>query len=203
MVKNKITFVCITLIFALSITGCSVFNFFKNIAQLKYKLSSVGNFQIVGIPVTNKTKLSDFNASDLFKLTSAFTRGKIPVTFVLNVEAFNPNTSDKSTDASVSITDFPWRLIIDDKETISGNINSPITIPGSNQTKIFPLQMEVDLFKFFGDQGYEKVINLALKLGNQGGSPADVKLVAQPTISSNFGKLKSPGEITIISKEFR
>ena len=203
MVKNKIAFISFTLIFTLIIAGCSVFNFFKSIAQLKYKLSSIGNFQIVGIPVTNKTKLSDFNASDLFKLTSAFAGKKIPVTFILNVEAFNPNTSDKSADASVSITDFPWRLIIDDKETITGNINSPIAIPGGNQTKIFPLQMEVDLFKFFGDRGYEKVINLALQLGNQGGSPTDIKLVAQPAISTSFGILKSPGEITIISKEFR
>jgi hypothetical protein len=185
------------------LSGCSIFNFFKNIAQLKYKLGSVGSFQIVGIPVNNKTKLSDFTASDLFKLTSAFTQKRIPVTFILNIEAYNPNTSDKPADASVSITDFPWRLIIDDKETIAGNINSPIAVPGGNQTKIFPLMIEMDLFRFFGDQGYEKLINLALKLGNQGGSPSDIKLVAQPTISTNFGKLRSPDEITIISKEFR
>ena len=203
MMKNKITFLSYSIIFTLIISGCSIFNFFKNISQLKYKLGSVGNFQIVGIPVTNKTKLNDFNASDLFKLTSAFAEKRIPVSFILNVEAFNPNTSDKSSDANVSITDFPWRLIIDDKETIAGNINSPIVVPGGNQTKIFPLTMEVDLYKFFGDKGYEKIINLALKLGNQDGTPTDVKLVAQPTISANFGKLKSPQEITIISKEFR
>jgi hypothetical protein len=203
MAKNKFTLLYFILILTLTITGCSVFNYFKNLAELKYKLGSIGNFQIIGIPVTNKTKLSDFTATDLFKLTSAFAGKKLPVTFVLNVEAFNPNSGNKPADESVSITDFPWRLIIDDKETIAGNINSPINVPGGNQTKIFPLQMEVDLFGFFGNQGYEKIINLALKLGNQDGTPTDIKLVAQPTISTSFGKLKSPGEITIISKEFR
>ena len=198
-----ITFTTLILAFAFLFSSCSVFNVLKNISQLKYKLGTIGNFQLNGITITNKSKLSDFGPTDLLKITGAVANKKLPVTFILNVEAFNPNQREGLNSASVSLTNFPWRLIIDDKETISGNISVPVTVPGGNQTTIIPLQMGLDLFSFFGDRGYERLINLALKLGGQGGSSTDVKLVAQPTISTEYGKLTYPGELTIISKEFR
>jgi hypothetical protein len=203
MAKNKTTIIVLIIVFAIILSGCSVFNALKSISQLKYKLGTVGNFQLNGITITNKSKLSDFSPTDLLKLTGAVAKGKLPVTFILNVEAYNPNSKDGLNSTSVSLSNFPWRLLIDEKETITGNIGSPVTVPGGNQTTIIPLQMQLDLFQFFGDKGYERLINLALKLGGQGGSATDIKLVAQPTISTEFGKLTYPGELTIISKEFR
>jgi hypothetical protein len=203
MAKNKIRIVTLILVFAFLFSSCSVFNALKSISQLKYKLGTVGNFQLSGITITSKSKLSDFSPTDLLKLTGAVANGKLPVTFILNVEAYNPNTQDGLNRSTVSLSNFPWRLLIDDKETISGNINAPVTVPGGNQTTIIPLQMQLDLFQFFGDRGYERLINLALKLGGQGGSATDIKLIAKPSISTEYGNMTYPGELTIISKEFR
>ena len=203
MAKNKIRIVTLILVFAFLFSSCSVFNALKSISQLKYKLGTVGNFQLSGITITSKSKLSDFSPTDLLTLTGAVANGKLPVTFILNVEAYNPNTQDGLNRSTVSLSNFPWRLLIDDKETISGNINAPVTVPGGNQTTIIPLQMQLDLFQFFGDRGYERLINLALKLGGQGGSATDIKLIAKPSISTEYGNMTYPGELTIISKEFR
>jgi len=184
-----------------TISGCSMFNAIKNISQLKFKLGTVGNFQLNGISISNKSRLQDFNSGDLLKLTTAFASKKMPVTFTLNVEAYNPNASTTTSTASdIVLVSFPWRLLIDDVETITGSIGSPVTVPVS-KTIIIPIQAELDLFKFFGDKGYDKIINLALMLGGSNGSATNIKLVATPTINSVLGRMTYPGELTIIDKE--
>ncbi|RJP70657.1 MAG: hypothetical protein C4539_05935 [Ignavibacteriales bacterium] len=200
--KKRIPYISAVLMLLVAISGCSVFNAIKNISQLKFKLGTVGNFQLNGINISNKSKLQDFNAGDLLKLTSAFANNKMPVTFTLNVEAFNPNASTSSTAQDIVLVSFPWRLLIDDVETITGNIGSPVTVPVS-KTIIIPIEAQLDLFRFFGDKGYDKIINLALMLGGSSGSATNIKLVATPTINSVLGRMTYPGELTIISKEFR
>ncbi|MCU7496809.1 MAG: hypothetical protein HF314_05105 [Ignavibacteria bacterium] len=177
---------------------------FQNIARLKFKLDSVNGFLLNGIPVSNKTSLKDFSATDLLRITSAVTTRKLPVSFVLNVDALNPNDGkggNQKTD--VQLTKFPWKLIIDDKETITGDITSPVSVPGVGQDVKFPLKIEMDLFKFFNDKDYQGLINLALKLGGQQSNPVSIKLVARPTVSSPIGNITYPGDLTIVSQEYR
>ncbi len=200
--KKRIPYISAILMILVAISGCSVFNAIKNISQLKFKLGTVGNFQLNGISISNKSRLQDFNAGDLLKLTTAFASKKMPVTFTLNVEAYNPNASTSSTASDIVLVSFPWRLLIDDVETITGSIGSPVTVPVS-KTIVIPIEAQLDLFKFFGDKGYDKMINLALMLGGSGGSATNIKLVATPTINSVLGRMNYPGELTIIDKEFR
>jgi hypothetical protein len=66
-------------------------------------------------------------------------------------------------------------LFLDDKETINGNIPHSIEIPGVGQEKTIPIEMSLDLYKFFKDQGYESILNLALALGGVSGSSSRIK----------------------------
>jgi hypothetical protein len=63
--------------------------------------------------------------------------------------------------------------------------------------------MSLDLIKFFKEQGYESLLNLALALGGVHGSAARINLRATPTVDTFIGPITYPGEITIIDKEFR
>ena len=200
MKKILYPFIILLLISNLS---CSIFQTISNIGRLKFKLGNVRDFSLSGISVSYKSKLSDFNALDLLKLSSSFAQGNFPVSFILNVEAVNPNDGTggyPSTNATLK--SFAWRLLLDNKETISGNILQPVTIPGTGQAEIIPLQINMDLLRFFKDRGYESLINLALNLGGNGGSASQITLYAKPVIATMLGDLAYPQELKIVDFEF-
>jgi len=201
-VLKKITFLFIILLL-LSNLSCSVFQTMSNIGRLKFKLGNVSNFTLSGITVSNKSRLADFNALDLLKLSSSFAQRNFPVSFTLNVEAVNPNDGTggyPSTNATLK--SFAWRLILDNKETVTGNIAQPVTVPGTGQAAIIPLQVNMNLISFFKEKGYESLINLALNLGGKGGSASQITLYAKPVISTMLGDLSYPQELKIIDYEF-
>jgi len=185
------------------LTSCSVYQTMVNLSRLKFKLGDVNNLTLSGINIYNKKSLSDFNAVELLKLTSVITSGKLPASFTLNVEAKNPNDGSggyPKTDATLK--SFPWKLEIDNIETISGNIGNPVSVPGTGQVTNIPLTMDIDLIEFFGNKGLDNLVNLALALGGQEGSSSKLTLYATPTVSSPLGDIKYPGELKIVDQTF-
>jgi len=189
--------------FLLTLSGCSVYQTMVNLSRLNFKLGTVNNFRVGGINISNKKSLKDFNPIEVITLSQAISTRTLDATFTLNVEAKNPNDGTggyPKTDATLK--SFPWRLEIDDVKTISGNISSPISVPGTGEVTIIPLSMSINLIDFFGNKGYENLINLALTLGGQQGSSSKLALYASPTVSSPLGDIKYPGEIKIIEQSF-
>ena len=138
---------------------------------------------------------------DGINLMQAFTSGRFPLTFTLNVAAKNPNAPNPAYN-DLKVTDFPWHLLLDGHETISGNIGAPIGVPPGGSTAIMPLQVTVDLKQFFENAGYNDLLNLALALSGQGGA-SHVQLKATPTMGTPLGSIRYPGELTIVNTEFR
>ena len=197
----KKIFLIISLIFL--VTSCSVYETVVNLSRLQFKLGDVNNFELNGIDISGKSKLEDFNFQDLLKLTTAFSSGSLPVTFMLNVEAKNPNDGTggyKRTDANIK--SFPWRLFVNDKEAVSGDINERIFVPGTGEITEIPIAIKLDLIELFKNKGYEDLIDLALALGGKKGSSSKLTLYATPTVTTSLGDIKYPGELKIVDKKF-
>ncbi|MFH1195499.1 MAG: hypothetical protein V1720_07280 [bacterium] len=198
--KKYFVIIAISLLVAV---GCSILKTISNISRLKFKLENVTDFKVSGISINNKTALKDFNTVDIVKLTAAVAKGEMPVTFILNVDAKNPNDGSGGYPATdISIKSFAWKLFVDQKETISGNISSPVSVPGKGESKVIPLEIKFDLFYFFKDKGFESLMNLALNLGGAKGSASQLKLIAEPVLGTPIGDLKYPEPITIVSQQF-
>jgi hypothetical protein len=199
----------ITIIFFTSFAfmqfGCSgVYDALTNVQRLQFKLGAVNNFSLAGVNLSNAGGISNINLIDGANLLAAFTRGTLPASFTLNVLAKNPNDGTGGTkNTSAVLKSLAWRLLIDDKETINGNIPNTIEIPGVGHETTIPIVMSLDLLKFFQNQGYESLINLALALGGRSGSSARLTLKATPTVDTFLGPITYPGEISIIDREFR
>ncbi len=201
MKKRKWIYLSILVLF---LSGCGIYNSIMNLSKLKFKLDSVNNFKVSGIPVSNKSKLSDFNPLDLVKLTSQVAQGELPVTFTLNVSAKNPNPETVQGNATdIKLVSFPWKLFIDDKETISGNITNPVTVPGGNKSVFIPLNIKLNLMEFFSGSNLESIVNLALKLGGGKGSTSHIKLVARPVLDTPIGNITYPGDLTIVDYAYK
>ena len=186
------------------LSACGVYKSLMNLSKLKFKLGNVENFKVGNISINNKTKLSDFNAMDVVRLTSDVVSGKFPVTFTLNVLAQNPNSkSEGDSDINnITLESFPWKLLINDKETIAGNISTPVKVPAVEGATVIPLEMKLDLLTFFKDDGLNDLVDLALQIGGKEGSPSNIKIIAEPVLGTPLGKLTYPSPLTIIDKSF-
>lgn len=200
--KKASSIIAIILI-TISFHQCSIYQTLTNLSRLQFKIGEVNSFRVSDLDISNKSSINDFNPTDVLKLTTMFTQGKLPVSFVLNVDAKNPNDGTggySKTDATLK--SFKWRLFIDDKETITGDIDAPVTVPGTGEITKIPLRINIDLLQFFKDQGFDKVLNLALTLGGKNGTTSKITLYAQPTVSTPLGNITYPGELKIIDTQF-
>ncbi len=200
---NVIVFLMLALLFTACSSISKITQTLTNLQRLEFKLENVNDFAVAGIKLNDKKSADDFSITDGLKLTQAFMSKSFPARFILNVAAKNPNDgTGGSKQTGATITSFDWQLYIDDVPTIKGNIANPITVPGTGQTTIIPIVVELDLYKFFKDKGYDGILNLALALGGVEGSAARLKLDAKPTVQTDFGPLEYPGRITIVDTKF-
>lgn len=203
--KMKTNTLLIVVLLSLSTLSCSALKemsgMMTNLSRTKFKLDTINDFRLAGIPLSGK---SNFSVLDGAKLLTAYNRNELPAAFTLNIASFNPNDgTGGTTQATSTLTSLAWTLIVDTTLTVNGNIKDPIKIPGTGQQTIIPLQINLDLLKFFRDKGYESILNLALALGGANGSTSRITLRVKPTIQTDFGPISYPGEIDVIDKEFR
>lgn len=207
---RRLIFYCSLLLFsAIFVVGCQVLKDISatvnNLQRVQFKLGEVSNFSVAGLPLSNKSKISDFGFKDAVKLTGAFASKKLPANFTLGLNAKNPNDGINTSTAKTkaTITNIDWVLYIDDVQTINGIVNDNIVVPESGQTTTIPLNMNLDLYDFFGNKGYDRIINLALAIGGVNGSSSKIKLDISPTISTAIGPIKYPGRITVVNTEWK
>lgn len=192
----------------LSLSSCAALtdmaSVIASLKQLRFKLSAVHDFKLLGIDLSGKSAISDFTAMDGIKAFQAYQSRKLPVEFVVDVLAINPNDGTAGSRKSAStLTGLECRLLIDGRPTVTGNIDKPFEIPGTGQETVVPMRLSLNLLEFFGEQRYEDLVGLALSLGGKERSTAKIALDAQPTVSTPFGPITYPDRITIVSTDFR
>lgn len=191
------------LLIAVAAGACSVLQTISNISRLKYKIASAANYQLSGVEIRNKKSLKDFNAMEVLKLSGGLMRGSLPLTFTLNIEAKNPNDGSGGFPATdISIANFPWRLFVNDKEVVSGELKEPVLVPGKGEATIIPLQIQFDVAKSFKEKSLDDLLSMVLQVAGAGGSTSNLKLKAQPSLGTPIGVIKYPDEITIVDKTF-
>jgi hypothetical protein len=91
-----------------------------------------------------------------------------------------------------------WTLLLDDKETIHGVLDTAVTMP-PGETATIPVPMRVNLREFFGGPA-ESLVNLAASFAGLSPRPTRIAVRAVPTIDTPLGPITYPGPITIVSR---
>jgi len=174
----------------------------SSFSSLRFKIENVTEFQIAGVPIATKQSLSDFSPIDAVKIGQEVAKNKLPVSFIINIAVKNPNTGLQGTrPIPVKLKQFDWTLFIDGTKTISGKLAREFEYPASTELGHLPLEVSLDLFEFFGNRGYEGIINLALSLGGLKQNPSKIAIEAIPTFSTPFGNFQAP-KVRITSDSF-
>lgn len=199
--KNKKQIIIISLMLFFMVS-CGVYETISNFARLQFKVDSYNNFRVADVSLEGKSDVDDFSPIDYVKLTGAFVKGELPFSFLINVEAQNPNDGSGGFPATdISIKQFPFRVLLDDKQILSGNIQDEFLVPGVGENKIIPILVEVDLLKFFKDKSFDELADFILAVGGEDGSRSRISLFAKPVLGTPVGSLEYPEEIKI-SHEF-
>ncbi|MHB8931444.1 MAG: hypothetical protein ACYC5R_12685 [Melioribacteraceae bacterium] len=185
------------------VSGCTVYQTISNVSRLKYKINSATDYKVIGISIANKKSLKDFNSLELLKLTAGLMRGNLPLTFLLNIEAKNPNDGNGGfARTDLNISSFPWRLYLNEKEIVQGNIAEPVFVPGKGESVIIPIKIEFNIAKSFKEKSMDDILLLLLQIGGAHGSTSNLKMIAKPVLGTPLGKIEYPNEITIVDKSF-
>ncbi|MEK7729739.1 MAG: hypothetical protein AAB354_15135, partial [candidate division KSB1 bacterium] len=118
------------------LAGCATLqemqNALVNLKRLQFKLAGVAPGTLANIELAKMNDPLRFSVMDGLKLTQAFANKALPLKFTLNVAAKNPNDgTGGSPQSTATLSALAWTLKIDSEETISGDITSPIVIPGT------------------------------------------------------------------------
>lgn len=199
----KKTSLLLIAVMVITFAGCSVIQSFVNLSRLQFKLHGVTSISVAGVPLTGKRTLSDLNVFEIAKVTESFFKGSLPLTFTIDIAALNPNDGKGGyarTDAQLK--SLPFRFVVDSRELLKGNIKNPVTIPGTGESSMIPVDLSVDLLQVIKDQGYESLLNLALQVSGVGSGSSNVQLFAKPVVSTVIGDIAYPDEIKIVDATF-
>ncbi len=184
-----------TLGIALFVTsGCTAIREVSNLRNVDFRIDRVSQGQLSGVDLENIESYRDLSASDIARLGASLADGEMPLSFVLHLEATNPDDND----VNARLTEMDWTLLLEEEETVSGTFDREITLePGEPQD--VPIDIELDLVRFF-DDNLRGLVELASAVGGEG-PPQNIKVQVQPTIQTRLGPIRYPSPITVASQD--
>ena len=163
----------------------------KTFARCEFRLKNIQDVTLAGVDITNVDQLSDLSFPEASNITMTAMQGKLPLFFQLNVEVRNPN------DQKASMNRFLWDLFIDNNLITSGKVTKDVSVEPNGGISVMPIEVGVDLFEVLSGESADAIINFAMNLAGNGGSPTRIKLRAKPTIYVAMTQVDYPGWITI------
>jgi hypothetical protein len=184
-----------TLALVATLSACATLQQIAALRSVDFTIDRVSNVRLAGVDMSGVSSYRDLGITDVGRLTLAVAQGELPMDFRLHLTAQNP--ADNGADARLVRMD--WTLLLQGRETISGTFADETLLPRGRATDV-PISMSVDLVDFFTGSAQD-LIELALSLSGQGGSPREVTLRATPVVDTALGSIRYPQPITIVSRE--
>jgi hypothetical protein len=180
---------------AVALSGCATLQQLAALRSVDFSIDRVSNVRLAGVDLSSVSSYRDLGIADIGRLTLAASQRQLPMDFQLHLTAANP--ADNSADARLVRLD--WTLLLQGRETISG-VFADETLLRRGQPTDVPITMSLDLIDFF-EGSAQDLVELALSLSGQGGSPREVTLRATPSVDTALGPIRYPQPITIVSRE--
>ncbi len=183
-----------TLFAATTLVGCAALQQVGALRQVAFALGGVRGGRLAGVDLARISAPGGLSALEIGRITVAIARRDLPLEFQADVRAENP-VDNKVTATMVKLA---WTLFLDDKETISGVVDTSLTLP-PGEPRIIPMKMRLNLLQFF-DGPSESIVDLAIAVAGLNVDPTKITIKAVPTINTRYGPISYPAPITIVSQ---
>ncbi|MES2304581.1 MAG: hypothetical protein V4558_03700 [Gemmatimonadota bacterium] len=177
----------------LALCACATLQQIAALRRVAFALGGVRNGRIAGVALSRIAGYRDLTAVDVGRIALAVASNNVPLEFQVEVRAQNP-AENRTTATMVRLA---WTLLLDNRETINGSLDSSLTLP-AGQTVVIPLQMRLNLRQFFSGP-IESLVDLAAGVAGVRADPTRVTIKATPTINTPIGPISYPSPITIVS----
>jgi len=188
----------ILLFFAISSTmqyqGCDIAQHAQrasNLVNCDFRILTVENIRLAGINIQKMSSIQKLNMLDAAKIMTGAASGSFPLSFQLNLEGRNPNSSP------AGLNKLEWLLYIDDIQMTSGVLDRAFTIPPGNGTAQIPLQLNFDLKQVLRGKSLDAIVNFGFNLAGAGNKPTRIMIKLKPTIMIGNYALSYPGHINV------
>ena len=178
----------------LAAAGCATLQQIAALRQVAFSLAGTRNPTVAGVDLGRVRSYRDLSAVDLGRIGLAVARKDLPFEFLLDVRGENPPDNT----VTATMVRLAWSLFLNDKETISGTLDTTLAFPPGQPT-VFPMRMRVNLLQFF-DGPAESLVDLAASIAGLSGDPTRISLRGVPTIDTPLGRISYPSPITIVSR---
>ena len=183
-----------TLVMLASAAGCATLQQIAALRQVDFSLAGTRNARLAGVDLSRIRSYRDLSALDIGRIGLAVARKDLPLEFHLDVRGENPTANT----VTATLVRLAWSLHLNDKETISGTLDTTLAFPPGQPTT-FPMRMRLNLYQFFDGQA-ESMVDLAASVAGLSSDPTRISLRAVPTIDTPLGRISYPTPITIISR---
>ena len=193
---NRLVLAAGAIAFAATITtGCATLQQITALRQVHFTIDRVSGVRLAGIRLRRLQSYRDLSVAQAATLANALARGDLPLAFNLHLRAENPDDNA----VSARLIRLQWTLLLEDRETVSGAVEREYVFPPGEPQDV-PVAIALNFTEFF-EHNARDMVELALNLSGQGGSPKEITLRAVPTIETALGPIQYPRPITIMSSE--
>lgn len=177
---------------ALVPTGCATFQQVMALRNVDFAFDRVSNVRLAGVDVSRVRSFSDLSLGDAARLTAAVADRNLPLSLDVHLSALNP--PDNSVDARLVRMD--WTFLLEGREALSGVFADEILLP-PGEPRTVPLSVGLNLVEFV-DGSARELVDLALSIAGAGGSPAELAVLASPTVQTVLGPIRYPRPLTLV-----
>lgn len=190
---SKIKRIFLIVLVTIGLTSCDVLQQMSQMAyfaKCTFDFNSVNSVEMLGLNLRKGMTRSDLNVNQAIALTRALVNKSLPVTFNVNLDVTNPNSSP------ASMTKMDYILTLNDKRVIATTLDQTISVP-ANASNTVTIPVSTDLFQLFSGESADAIVNLAFKLAGASSDPVNVGIKIKPYITVGGQQLAYPDYITL------
>ncbi len=181
----------LALLALLTVPACTALQQLAVLRTVAFAFAGVSDVRVAGIRIGAGATFSNLSLADAARLGAAIVAREVPLEMIAHVSASNPSENK----VPARMVDLGWALFIEDRETLAGQLASPVAIePG--RTADVPLAVRFDLLQL-GSGGARDLFDLALAIAGQGSLKKDLRLELVPTIETSLGPIRYPAPLVV------